>query len=155
MRNLINLVVILNLILFSFPATSSENRSVFRLSTVEQAKAARNWLANQDYQDGISKEEATLVGAMYWRNHQHEYRFFAGAIGDPEDKGENWFIPYHHGAAAERSDHGVLINKLTGECSHPHLKGDFAHLLLELEIEKLDRFIANQLLKNDAKNSAS
>lgn len=155
MRNLVSLLGLFNLLLFSGVGMTSEVRSVFSLSNVEQAKAARSWLAQQDYQDGISEEEAVLVGEMYWRNHQHEYRFFAGALGEPEDQGENWFIPYHHGAAAERSNHGVLINKITGACGHPKLKSDLASLLLEKEIEKLDHFIANKLLKNDAEDSTS
>ncbi|WP_444997968.1 hypothetical protein [Aliikangiella sp. IMCC44359] len=118
---------------------------------MEHAKVVRSWLVQQDYQDGISIEEAKLVGEMYWRNHRHESRFFAGALGEPEEQGENWFIPYHHGLAAERSEHGVLINKITGSCSHPKLKSDLASLLLEKEIEKLDQFITSKLLKNDEK----
>ncbi len=155
MWNLIYVIVPLKLILVSFATKATEDRSVFSLTTVEEAKVARSWLAQQDYQDGISIREAILVGEMYWRNHAHEFRFFAGALGEPEERGVNWFIPYHQGAAAERSDHGVLINKITGACSHPKLQSDFANLLLEIEVEKIDQFIANKLLKSDAKDSAS
>ena len=149
MRNLMTLLALFSLILFSQVVISTEVRSFITLSSIEDAKLARSWLAQQDLQDGISKDESILVGGMYWHNHQHERRFIAGALGEPEDHGQNWFIPYHYGAAAKRSNHGVLINKLSGVCSHPKLKSDLASFLLEKEIEKLDRIIVNMLLKNE------
>lgn len=127
-------------------ASDSEAVSIFMLSTVKEAQAAREMLAGQDYQDGISEEEAQTVGLMYWRAHKHEYKFLSGGLGTPEDQGEYWFLPYFWGTNAERSSHGVLINKITGECTHPKLQTDRGYMLLQNAIEQIDLFIAKKLM---------
>lgn len=139
------------LVSFSLYLNASEGKliSIFMLSTVEEAKAARAMIARQDYQDGISEKEALTLGLMYWRQHKHEYRFLSGGLGSPEDQGENWYIPYHVGVAADRSNHGVLIHKLTGACSHPKLESDIGYMVQQNVIQEIDLFIANKLLEND------
>ncbi len=144
------IVIFVGTLILSLNVLANNNKPVFSVSTIEDATNTRAWLVTQSYQDGISFEEAKLVGFMYWRSHRHEYRFIAGALGDPEDQEEYWYLPYHQGAGADRSNHGVLIDKITGKVSHPKLKVDIAYMLLQKEIDVLELFIANKLLEVDA-----
>ena len=97
MKILISSLVISYVLTFSTQASSSDEKPVFTFSSVEAAEAARYWLISQDVQDGISEEEAVLVSRIYWKTYRSEYRFMGGALGEPEDQGENWYIPYYYG----------------------------------------------------------
>ncbi len=115
----------------------------------------RDWLVTQNYGDGISKDEAEEIARMYLDKHTHEYRFLSGAPGNPEEQDGFWYLPYLQGANAMKSSHGILINKFTGECKHPKLTRDFAHILLQEELNSVETFIANQMLKEDANKKSS